>query len=762
MTKQLLISILTLLPCLGLAQIRYSGFVYDELSQPMPFANVKLINRTDSTFISGAITKEDGSFCIEASCTDALLKISMIGYAVKYVDIQEGTVASVVMSPDNTILKDVEITSYRKLFEQKGGELIANVKGTVLEQFSKIHDVIAQIPFVVVQDGDISILGKGSPNIYINNRLITDQEELNRLMTSEIKCIKVNLMPGAKYDASTNAVIHIITEKPQGEGLGGTLYLSGKRAKKNSTEEYVLLNYRKKAFDFFTSAYAVQNRQMIEMKSQQVLFVPDGMHTIKYNELENVKAKSISTVVGANYNPNEKYSTGFQYIFNDSGWKIYMTDDLVHDVDDIQDVIQQKSDFDKPSSSHNVNAYYSGAVWKKIDLDVNADWMSGDEMDKMASVFPNGYSDDVNSLASRKYKYLGVRDVMTYSNNNITLDAGTEYSYTNMTQRYDISKTELGIDNTNDITRQNRWAFFLSSKFTIGKWGLGVGVRYEDIYLDYYKYNKIEKDLSKSYHKLFPNFTVNYSGKDVSLTFGYERKIKYPAYSQLRSNLQYSSPYIYEGGNPYLQPQALNEFTTMFAYRDLKAVFEYSVYESYISKIPEIYENKPILIYKPSNRDGVKKGYAALNYTHRFNFWQPNVDLGVQWQYFKYQGVNLNTPIVNSRIINSFFIPHQWLIHLAVNWNSRGNSDLYCQKSCWYLNLSVSKEVFDKKMLITFDADDVFRTRKKEWLVNCKDIRLNYSSYSDSRYIQLTIRYNFNTASNKYKGGGNNDEMQRL
>lgn len=762
MTKQLLISILTLFPCLCLAQIRYSGFVYDELSKPMPFANVKLINRTDSTFILGTITKEDGSFCVETSCTDVLLKVSMIGYAVQYVDIQEGIECSVVMTPNNTILNEVEVTGYKKLFEQKGGELIANVKGTVLEQFSRVYDVIAQIPFVEVQDGDISILGKGSPIIYINNRLIRDQEELNRLMTSDIKCIKVNMMPGAKYDASTNAVIQIITEKPQGEGFGGTLYLSGKQAHKFSAEEYVSLNYRKKAFDFFTSAYGVQNRQRIDIKSQQLLLVPDGMHTTKYNTFENVKTKSISTVVGANYSPDEKCSAGFQYIFNDSGWKNYMTDELVHEVDDIKDVIQQKSDFDSPSSSHNVNAYYSGAVLKKINLDVNADWMSGDEMDKMVSVFPNGYSEGVNSLASRKYKYLGVRDVMTYSNNNITIDAGTEYSYTDMTQTYDISKTELGIDNTDDVTRQNRWAFFLSSKLTIGKWGLVVGLRYEDIYLDYFKYNKIEKDLSRSYHKFFPNFCVNYSGKGVNLTLGYERKIKYPAYNLLRSNLQYSSPYLYEGGNPYLQPQALNEFTTMFSYGDFKAVFEYSAYESYISKTPEIYENKPILIYKPSNRDGVRKGYAVLNYTHRFNFWQPNVDLGLQWQNFKYQGVNLNTPIFSSHIMNSFFIPHQWLIHFAVNWNSKGNSDLYCHQSCWHINWGVSKELFDKRMLVSLDVDDVFKTRKKEWIIDCKNIRLDYANYTDSRYIQLTIRYNFNATSNKYKGGGINSEMQRL
>ena len=112
MTKRLLISLLALIPCFCLAQIRLSGFVYDELSQPMPFANVKLINRADSTFVLGTLTKEDGGFCIETSRTDVLLKVSMVGYVVKYVDIHEGIMAPVVMTPDNklkTMMNDLSL-----------------------------------------------------------------------------------------------------------------------------------------------------------------------------------------------------------------------------------------------------------------------------------------------------------------------------------------------------------------------------------------------------------------------------------------------------------------------------------------------------------------------------------------------------------------------------------------------------------------------------------------------------------------------------
>lgn len=59
-----------------------TGRVIDEQSQPMPFANVMLVNRSDSAFIAGAVTKDDGTFTIETDRNNGLLKVSSIGYII--------------------------------------------------------------------------------------------------------------------------------------------------------------------------------------------------------------------------------------------------------------------------------------------------------------------------------------------------------------------------------------------------------------------------------------------------------------------------------------------------------------------------------------------------------------------------------------------------------------------------------------------------------------------------------------------------------
>ena len=60
-----------------------NGRVIDEQAQPMAFANVVLLNRSDSTFITGEVTKADGTFYIATDRKDGLLKVSSVGYETR-------------------------------------------------------------------------------------------------------------------------------------------------------------------------------------------------------------------------------------------------------------------------------------------------------------------------------------------------------------------------------------------------------------------------------------------------------------------------------------------------------------------------------------------------------------------------------------------------------------------------------------------------------------------------------------------------------
>lgn len=61
-----------------------SGKLVDENNQPLPYANVVLLSLPDSTFISGTISNENGSFTLQATSEKQIVRISSIGYATIY------------------------------------------------------------------------------------------------------------------------------------------------------------------------------------------------------------------------------------------------------------------------------------------------------------------------------------------------------------------------------------------------------------------------------------------------------------------------------------------------------------------------------------------------------------------------------------------------------------------------------------------------------------------------------------------------------
>ena len=57
------------------------GWVIDEKSQPLPYANVVLLSLPDSAFVTGTVSDESGAFTLKANPTNLLLRVSSIGYA---------------------------------------------------------------------------------------------------------------------------------------------------------------------------------------------------------------------------------------------------------------------------------------------------------------------------------------------------------------------------------------------------------------------------------------------------------------------------------------------------------------------------------------------------------------------------------------------------------------------------------------------------------------------------------------------------------
>lgn len=758
--KKLLLFILIVSPILSRAQT-ISGRVLDENSAPLPFANVALCSATDSSVIAGVTTNSNGAFSLaNQSNNKSFLRISFVGYQTNYSEALEQPL-EVRMKPLQ--LQEVVAVAHKKLFEQRGGEMIANVSGTILQTFPKTSEVIAQLPFVSADNNNFTVFGKGTPVIYINNRPIQDVSELDRLLPTDIKEIKVNTMPGAKYDSTVGAVIEIITEKPQGEGLSGSLFACVKRSAKWSAEEYASLNYRRGAWDVFGSAYLIQSNSEVNTKSQQQLKNLPTLQEVSYLAEEDVNSKMSIATAGINYNPSENISAGVRYEYNGSSWDDETTNEIKHTADNATTLMQQFANMDCPSDRHNLNGYFIGDLSEALSLDMNVDWIDGNENYDMNSWFnEESNGQDVNTLYERNYGLFSSKGVLTYSGEVMMIEGGGEYSFTDMEQNYDIDNTSLGLAASRDLTEQNRWALFVSTEFQFEVWGFGLGLRYEDVDFDYFENDVLNNEQSREYHRLFPNISAQFAQNGLQVALSYERKIDFPSYNSLRSNVQYSSPYVYESGNPLLSPEIENAITCMGGFGNLRMMLGYSWYEHYITQSMDMFNNQPVVLMRPENVDNVKRFFATLNYTAYIGPWRPSLEVGLDKQYLTLQSRDFDKPTYSVSLNNSFSFPGEWYFNANVGWDSEGHSGIYLYKSSFNSNIGLSKWMFDDKLALSLRVNDIFKTGNDKWEVDNTNVWFDNDKYQDSRYIRFAIQYTFNSTRNKYEGGSFSDETKRL
>ena len=90
-----------------------------------------------------------------------------------------------------------------------------------------------------------------------------DRSELDRLSSDNIKSVEVISNPGARYAASTKAVIRITTKKIQGDGFGFDAATEGSYDEKKNMGGYGRLNmyYRKNGLELGAYAYGSKNRR---------------------------------------------------------------------------------------------------------------------------------------------------------------------------------------------------------------------------------------------------------------------------------------------------------------------------------------------------------------------------------------------------------------------------------------------------------------------------------------------------------------------
>ncbi|MBR4678514.1 MAG: carboxypeptidase-like regulatory domain-containing protein, partial [Bacteroidales bacterium] len=184
-----------------------TGGIFAESGSPVSFANVVLMS-ADSVFLGGTITDENGNFSIEKNPKAKFLSVSCLGYETKILSVND-SFEKIILKNSDLELQEITVSAGLPKTRIKDGAMVTDVQNTLLTKTLSGDKMLAKLPGVTLTKDGIEVFGKGTPEIYINNVKLRDNNELKNLDPKNVKYVEVINNPGAEYGAEVESVIKI-------------------------------------------------------------------------------------------------------------------------------------------------------------------------------------------------------------------------------------------------------------------------------------------------------------------------------------------------------------------------------------------------------------------------------------------------------------------------------------------------------------------------------------------------------------------------
>ena len=745
-----------------------SGKLIDENSQPLPYANVVLLSLPDSVFVSGTISSEDGTFTLEATSVNQIVKISSIGYKTVCKAVSPANLGIVQLVSDAQMLGEVVVEGNLPVTRMKGDAMVTSVENSVLSKVGSANDVLTKIPGITKKQDAFEVFGKGTPLIYINGRKLHDLSELEQLNSDDIKSVEVIRNPGSRYDATVKAVVRIQTVKRQGDGFGFNLRSSYYQSDNTDLIEQANFNYRHNNLDIFGSVYYNQMESWQDFTLQlEERGTKVWNHDMKsYGEFYS---KMLSGNIGFNYQLNDNHAFGMKY---KSGKTLNERNPLSKEtninVDNVfYDNIKVNScDNYYYDPDHELNAYYNGQLGE-VNVDFNADYLQNGKSSNslFQEISQTSENRDVHSVNNVKNRLVAGKLTLSLPLGGGTFAVGSEVTYTHRNDDY-INEENYVPASYSKIEELNATGYAeYNRSFPWGDWSLGL--RYEHVKFDYYEDGRHIDEQSRTFDNFFPNISFSTQLGKVQAQLSYTAKTQRPTYSELSNNVFYSDRFTLQKGNPTLRPTIIHDLTLSGAWRFLQMSLSYSQTKDWILNWGELVnEDASLTMLSQRNWDkSIPMFTAFLSASPKIGCWAPMMSVGMQKQwltidYFK-ESKNLDNPIFTASFNNTWELPLGFMLGLDSYIQSAGaTQNIYSEKPNGYVNVSVRKSFLNDALSVELRGNDILKTNRMSYSMYSGDYYLYQKSVWDRQEFAVTVRYKFNTAKSKYKGTGAGDSQK--
>ena len=693
-------------------------------------------------------------------------------------------------------LNEVVVKSTLPKTRVKGDAMRTTVAGSILEKAGTASDMLNKVPMLEAErNGNVKVFGRGDAEVYINGRKVQDMSELSRLRADQIQHVDVVQNPGARYAASTKAVVRLTLKKAQGEGFSFQENVWGAYQYGHTLTDNLDVNYRTGGLDITASMWAGRYGHSKSLQEDHIFYYvgTDQYEGITHQETKNIW-KGWSPQLQVNYIANENHSFGafYKYDRHPDGElsSVFDTDNYENGTytERSESRISQKDRFRK----HIFNAYYNGKMGQ-LGIDLNIDGL----FDKTQTpghttetTTPNLLASDglpvvptlrsIESNTNSSNNFWASKLIFTYPLWKGNLSVGGEYAYNHRTDAYDFAATdEVPVKTTDTEINEQSAAAFVEYGRSFGRVFTQAGLRYEYLTNDYFNFGVRQEEVCRNSSDWFPTAVISAPVGRVQLSLSYRCDIKRPNYSSLTNSTIYLNRYAYQSGNPYLKPTYTHSVVFNSAYQWVNFTANYARIKDSETMSTEPYPGSAdplVSLVHPINSakdyDQLNVGVAARP-TFQFSLFKASCAWHPRWSVFSvfqnYQSpcadcsmLTLCRPYLSASWQNDLELPRDFRVTASVQWASRGDYNNYRISSMLVNTVLALQHDFSLHHFGTLTAElrchDLLNTNKTDATIyGIRELTVHNPA---RRMFTIDLTWKFNEARSKYRGSGAGEKQK--
>lgn len=758
-----------------------SGKIIRKNGEVIPY--VEIIATKDS-IKKTIISDEKGNFNLKLSeHGNYLLKIFENGNNVftSNFNINGDVKENIQLNRDNEkVIQEVVVN--KKVVQQIGDKIYFNVENSVLSKGNNGLEILQKSPKLNINSEGIILLKNKAVTILINGRKTnlsaTDLNNyLSGLSSEDIKRIEIQDVGSVDQDASnTGGVINIVL-KNNSKGFRSISKTSYLFRKENATQYNggLNLNYGNEKWNLYSDISYTENQNY--GKSTGIFDYSSGQKNINNGDLKFYN-NNLGLRLGSIFYPNDKNTIGIEGYYNKSHKKLNGDQNLDIFNGKTQTINSKNLSLsDIPSDlwyitmNYNLKIDSSGSSLKFIsDVGKNNTQPFNDVYSEYPSnaLLNNHYLYNTNSVSEY---YTGQLDWVQKFKDKWELNTGIKFGSVRRDNLLDVSYLDSDqwkedFNQKQDFNnRENILAGYALISKTFGRHFMKMGLRIENTNVKGYN-NLNNEELKQNYTKLFPSLYYKYDLKnEKNISFSYKRSITRPSFRDLNPFVIKQNDFLYEIGNPNLQPLYLDQLE--IGYNIKKHSF--SVYgNKTINTIQGVYFTDKNLInfFQPQNFGKYYEVGIDHSYNGNITNWlNTNISSGVYYNSFHANdGINNNGASFYNNTYLQMKLSKTLLLELSSNYYHRYQYRNVTGASRYRMDVSMRKSLMNGNLLILFRVTDIFNTERDKNTSYYKDFNFSFYQKWQTRGFLLSVQYTLDNK-NKIKTGtvkSDNDSRGRL